>query len=667
MRPRVAWGLAGFTLVTVVLDAFITAQYRPLWSEASVARHGFPFVSGAVLGSAVMGALIISRYERHPIGWLLSLVGATSAFSLLTEAYGIWVHDADGPGSEELASAAAWLSQLIGGQLAIGALALMFMLAPDGQLVSRRWRYVAWLPVLGVLLCWSAILSVSPTSFQITTETEDVGPVRELLLSLGFLCISLALILSFVSTLRRLRLSRGEKRQQVLLIATSAALIALGLISLVVVQLSNGGKQTWLASMPLYVAYFLLPILFAIAVLRYRLYDLDVIINRTVILVAGTAFAALGYTFLVVTVGRMVEGRTSGFWVSLLATALVALAFQPLRRSVVRMANRLAYGVRAQPYEALSDFSNRLAGTPSPDTLLPAVAEAAARAVSARGATATLDTPGGDPVTATWGDGDGVPDQVIPVRNDGITLGSVEVYVPPGRGLRPSDERLLEALADQTAVAFRNTALATSLAVHVAELDRTTGELAESRRRIIEADDAVRRTLEASIARQVLPYLVALPDELRVARRAVGSGSAENGINRLVDSTNAALEALRDLTRGVFPTQLTRSGLEPALRSLLSRSGLEASLTVDGAANQRFSPRVETALYFCCVEAARVGSGRFDVALSLSDDDLVLRIDGVDGGVVDVQSITDRVEAAGGNLSTEADTMILTVGVGSRG
>ena len=456
-------------------------------------------------------------------------------------------------------------------------------------------------------------------------------------------------------------MSRGEQRQQVRLIAISAALIALGLICLVVVQLSNGGQQTWLASMPLYVAYFLLPILFAIAVLRYRMYDLDVIINRTVVLVAGTAFAALGYILLVVTVGRMVEGRTSGFWVSLLATALVALAFQPLRRSVVRLANRLAYGVRAQPYEALSDFSNRLAGTPSPDTLLPAVAEAAARAVSASGATATLDTPGGDPVSATWGKADGVPDQVIPVRNDGITLGSVEVFVPPGRGLRPSDERLLEALADQTAVAFRNTALETSLAGHVAELDRTTGELADSRRRLIEADDAARRTLEAAIARQVLPYLVALPGELRVARQAVAAGSAENGINRLVDSTNSALEALRDLTRGVFPTQLTRSGLEPALRSLLSRSGLEASLTVDGAANQRFSPRVEAALYFCCVEAARVGSGRFEVALSLDGGDLVLRIDGVDGAGVDVQSITDRVEAAGGSLSTAEDTMVLTV------
>ena len=102
-------------------------------------------------------------------------------------------------------------------------------------------------------------------------------------------------------------------------------------------------------------------------------------------MVAGTLFAGLGYTLLVVTVGRFVEGRTGGFWLSLLGTAVVALAFQPVRRSVLRVANRVAYGERAQPYEALADFSRDLARSPSPDTLLPAVAEAAGRAVSARG------------------------------------------------------------------------------------------------------------------------------------------------------------------------------------------------------------------------------------------------------------------------------------------
>ena len=75
----------------VVADVLVSAQAVGLLSETAVAVHGFPFVDGAVLGSSVMGALIISRYERHPIGWLLSIVGTASALSLLAEAYAYWV------------------------------------------------------------------------------------------------------------------------------------------------------------------------------------------------------------------------------------------------------------------------------------------------------------------------------------------------------------------------------------------------------------------------------------------------------------------------------------------------------------------------------------------------------------------------------------------------
>ena len=261
-------------------------------------------------------------------------------------------------------------------------------------------------------------------------------------------------------------------------------------------------------------SYLLLPVLFAVAVLRYRLYDIEVIINRTVVLAVGSAFAGIGYTTLVVAVGKLVDRQTSGFWLSLLATALVALAFQPLRRQVTRLANRLAFGSRAQPYEALSDFSRRLAETPTADAVLPAVAEAAGRAVSARRATATLGVSGAAVPSAAWGDAaaEGTASHVVPVQYGGAVLGSIEVHVPRGRPVSDSDERLLTALADQTAVAFRNTALEAELAEHVAELDRTTRELARSRARILEADDAARRALEAAIEREVMPHLVALPE-----------------------------------------------------------------------------------------------------------------------------------------------------------
>ncbi len=110
MRARIAWLLAGLSLVLVVADVVVTAQYRALLSEAAVAVHGFPFVNLAVLGCAMMGALIISRDERHPVGWLLVVVGFTSALSLVTEAYSIWVVSEGGPGSRSLGGVLGWTS-----------------------------------------------------------------------------------------------------------------------------------------------------------------------------------------------------------------------------------------------------------------------------------------------------------------------------------------------------------------------------------------------------------------------------------------------------------------------------------------------------------------------------------------------------------------------------
>jgi hypothetical protein len=664
VRARVAWVLAGVTAVLCVADVVVTAQFRPLLSEAAVAEHGFPFVNGAVLGSAVLGAAIIARYERHSVGWLLSVIGCTGAFSLLAESYGIWVVTAGGPGSRSVAGVSGWLGALFGGQLAIGGLALMFLVAPDGRFLSRRWRYVATAPALGILLCWAALMSYDPTTFDL--EDTERGAVRGLLFTGGFLLISIGMVASVASMVLRMRRSRGEERQQVLLIALAVALLAVGITSLAVVQGMNGGRQTWASSLPLYVAYLLLPVLFGVAVLRYRLYDLEVIVNRTVVVTVGTAFAAIGYTTLVVTAGSAVHSRIGDFWLSLLGTALIALAFQPLRRQVVRFANRLAYGARAQPYEALSDFSGRLAETPSAETLLPAVADAAGRAVSARRALASLDVPGATTPTARWGVGevDGTDRHVVEVRTAGTRLGAITVWLPKGRPLRPADERLLAALSDQAAVSFRNAAMEGQLAARVAELDQATRELSASRSRIIAADDAARQALEEAISRQVLPQLEALPDRIVGARQAVAHGTPANGIDLLVAATNDALESLRELTRGVFPTQLARSGVEPALRSLLARCGSASTMHVDASASaQRFSPRVEAAVYFCCAEASRAGPIA-SLELSVVADSLVLEVLGVSAGQVDLGPVGDRVAAVDGTVTTEPGLLRVAIPVG---
>lgn len=661
MYARVAWVLTALTALIAGADVWVTSAYRPLLSEEAVAVHGFPFVTAAVVGCSAMGALIVTRWARHPIGWLLCLIGFLSSISLLTEAYSVWVATADGPGSRSLGGISGWISALSGGQLSLAALAILFLVAPDGRLLSRRWRAAIVVTLVGYGGYAGSLLTQSPTEFDI--DRQETGAIGSLLSILGLPFITGGLVAAMVSMILRLRRSQGVQRQQLRLIALSAVFVALSFVYLIVVQLINGGQQTWISSLPLFVSYFCLPLLFAVAVLRHRLFDLDLIINRAVVLAVGTIFAGIGYTGLVLAVAALLNTQTGGFWLSLLATALVALAFQPLRQRVVRFANRLAYGDRASPYEALSEFSRRLIEPPSPNELLPAVAEAAGRAVSARSSTAVLQVPGLEGISDFWpGPVDGEPDYQVPVRQGGDVLGSIGVTMPKGRGLRPADEQLLHDLADQTAVAFRNAAMEAELAGHVAALDQTTEALAESRRRIIAADDAARRRLESAISREVLTHLQPIPERLSRLSVVKSGSTATDELEQLVDETNVALDSLRALTRGLFPTQLARAGLGRALGSDLARTGQAVTLHVDLSADRRFPARVEAAVYFACVEAVRAGSVACHIDLRIVAAELVVQIRGLARDQVDIQAIVDRVEAADGRLRLD-DADVLSVSI----
>jgi signal transduction histidine kinase len=116
---------------------------------------------------------------------------------------------------------------------------------------------------------------------------------------------------------------------------------------------------------------------------------------------------------------------------------------------------------------------------------------------------------------------------------------------------------------------------------------------------------------------------------------------------------NTAMQSLREITRGVFPAQLTRSGLQTALGSLLARPDLTGNLTVeDSAANLRFDPRVEAAAYFCVAEATRAFDHPIGVKLSVHADQLHLSMNGVQSGGLSVSHMRDRIEATGGSVST---------------
>jgi GAF domain-containing protein len=264
-----------------------------------------------------------------------------------------------------------------------------------------------------------------------------------------------------------------------------------------------------------------------VAIFRYRLYDIDVILSRSIVPGVLAVFGSAGYIVVVVGIGVVLvavgaPGSTL-YWPSLVATALVAVAFQPVRRHVLRLADQLVYGNRAAPYEALATLSRRLADSPSPHALPARVAEATGRAVGAARILVRLGEPE-EPAptrTATWSDPGstriGGPALVLPVQDMGEQVGSIEVTMPPGRALRTFERQLLDDVAAQAGVAFRNALLETELAARVEQSEAQTAELAASRRRLLGVEDEARERLAGAIRRGVVPHLAAVDTGLSAA------------------------------------------------------------------------------------------------------------------------------------------------------
>ena len=652
---RLAWAVVVASVGLVVLDTVVSAQYRTMMSTETLSEHAWPAVPLAALASVVMGALIVSRYPRHPIGWLLAAGGSATTLSLALEAVSLWMTDHDGPGSVATGGTIGWLALFVNASFTITTLTAIFLIAPDGHLPSKRWRPVAWAAVAGYLLYVVGVLVIDPQEIRLVAD-QDYGLLPGVLTAVGILLTALSLVASLVSLVLRMRRAVGVVRQQLRWVVAAAALPAIALV-FVLIGSAVWGSDSPLVAIPLYLSYLAVPVCIAVAVLHHRLFDLDLIISRALLLAIATVMVGTGYVLVVVALSSAIRRGTGGFWASLLAFALVAMAFQPLRRRVVHLADRLAFGASATPYEALADLSRRLGESPDPTYLLPAVAEAAGTAVSARRTTVRLKVPGAADQVGRWPT-DGAPGDPdpsgatvdIPVVDRGETLGTLHVEMPPGRDLRQHDSQLLQDLADQSALAFRNARLSAELAHQVAQLDRRTDELVESRRRLITAGDAERRRLERSIAREVVPHLEPLPARLEeLAGSAAATTLDPRAVQPLVAGSTAALEALREITRGVFPALLARSGLEAALRSLLGRAG--GRLVSDGASGDRLDERVEAAAYFCVAEVLRELTPPVEVVLDHEAGGLLLEVRAPDtGGLPAVAPLRDRVETVGGTV-----------------
>jgi hypothetical protein len=583
-QSRVAWSLVGLCVAAGAVHTWLIVG----WSAARGDLSGWPILTvGTVLG-ATLGALIVSRRPGHPIGWIF-VIGATCA-AVVDPLYAFDAIATSGthPDPPTIWQWTTWLERVFDVPEPLLFVVLLFLLFPNGQLPSRRWRPVLWVTVASATL-FVVVMAVATPPWQIHPSNYDnpYGHVAGPVLAVLFLVLILALLVAAASVVVRLRRARGLERQQLRWLASSAWLVALG-FAFAAFAPWHEGLGNWLRVLPLHLGFVAVIVSAGLAVLRYRLYDLDVVVSRAILLATSTVFVAAGYVLLVVGVGQALpEPARGSFWPSLLATAVVALAFQPLRIWAVRLADRIAYGPRAAPYEALATFARRLEAAPSPGSLLHQVAAAVGEAVGARQVTAVLEVPEHGDAWLTWPAGrapaaraDDRPPCVLAIEDRGDRLGRVEIVMPPGVALREHETGLVERLLAQGGLALRNLRLETELAARVDELDRHTRELAASRQRIVEAGDEEKARFSLALRRRVLPHLAPLPERLAwLGRRCPAGGDLDLASERA--AATAALEELRALVHGMGP-DVRRPGEGPqraaVSQAAVSRSGPNADL-----------------------------------------------------------------------------------------
>jgi two-component system, NarL family, sensor kinase len=621
-------------------------------------------VALAAVSAATVGVVVASRRPNHPVGWLLLGFGLSVNAVGVARAYA--EHGApDRPG---VLPAARYVG-LGFPALVVTALALLgfvLLLTPTGSLPSPRWRWwartTAAAPVVSLV---TILLAARPFDqpYEASHPNQTIegplaltaGVVLPVGFQLAFAVANLAVVVGSASLVVRFRHARGGERQQLRWVALAAVLVALGsVVAMVgtVVALPENAILSSPVFLGLAVGIYLLPLAIGAAILRYRLYDLDYLISRTVMYGLLTVGGVAVYVGVVNGAEWLLrEGaRTGG---SLLATAVIAAGFAPARDRLQRVFDRRLYGERHDPVRAMARLGARLrdapGGAPSGDVLagvLQAVCEAL------RLPAASLRVAGVE--VASFGR-QATASESIPLEHEGQQVGALLVGVRSGEdALGAADRQVLEVLAAPVAVAL-----------HAVLLSQ---ELQRSRERLVAAREEERRRLRRDLHDGLGPILTAVTLKADAARSTLATAPDRAGglLTELRGDAKQAIGDLRRVVEDLRPAALDELGLLGALSQQVDRFARQGlSVTVHAPPTLPVLPAaVEVAAYRIITEAltniARHAHARRATITVAIDGELHLEVhdDGTASTVngerwrpgVGLQSMAERVAEVGGTL-----------------
>jgi signal transduction histidine kinase len=623
-----------------------------------------------MLGYGTIGAFVASRVPSNLLGWLMLTIGVSFGVTGLSSEYVVWAAAHDGPWLE----VAAWFSNWT--YLAVFTpLILIVLLFPTGRVPSPRWRFALYVIVgSGVALAVGTWIKPGNVDSDVVVENptgvDALEPASAVLLTVGSIGLLVSVFAAVTALIVRYRTADPTQRRQIRALASLAGLallLIIGAFTSVALTGATPDEDPLLVTEILFYALFfcvgvLFPAAIGYAILRQRLFDIDLVVKKTVTY-SLIAIALTGLYLVILTFATL--GVVSR---QLVGLVLLAVTLRPIARAARAIADRVVYGRRATPYEVMSEFSARMAETYSTDDVLPRMASVLQGATGASDAQVWLrvgrelrpaaSSPAGvarrGPILVT---DDALPempgDLASEVRHQGELLGALAVTMPANDPIGPIRERLMSDLASQAGPVLRNV--------------RLIEELRASRQRLVAAQDEERRRLERNIHDGAQQQLVALGVKLRLADTLVDhdAAKAHEMLGQLQTETQGAIDDLRDLARGIYPPLLADQGLTAALKAQSRKSSVEVAVDADGVS--RYAQEIEAAVYFSCLEALQnvakyAGADRASISLvqhdgsldfTIADDGRGFDVDTVERGT-GLQGIADRLDAIGGSVRVES-------------
>ena len=358
---RIGWSLCALAAVLVVISILFSVLNRDVSGQGDYGSAFDAISVVALLAFPVVGALIVARHPANLIGWLFCAVGIPFGISGVAYGWGAYGLFAD-PGALPGADWGAWLGSWLFAPSLFAVPALLFLLFPDGKPPSPRWRPVAWLVLLGVAASTvgSALLPgrlTEPpfTGIENPAGVEAAGTAIEVVSVAGFTLLFVGILLGAAALIARFRRARGDERQQLKWFAAAGAMFALAVI--IAISPWFGSSDTT-GQLLILLAFAAIPIAAGVAILKYRLYDIDRVINRALVYGALTAILGAGYLGCVL-LAQFVIGAESGLSVAISTLAMAAL-FRPARARIQSAVDRRFYRRRYDAALTLEAFGARL-------------------------------------------------------------------------------------------------------------------------------------------------------------------------------------------------------------------------------------------------------------------------------------------------------------------